>query len=1346
LSKNEQNTNTNKQAKTKHRIMKSHYNIFSFIIIIIGLAISGSAFAQCILPTTPIINTSPAGSICGQQTVGFSVDPSTIDANTIYSWNFGDAASTSNTTTGTSVSHIFTANSGGANYNVSLTATPITTVPEAVTWTDLQNTTVNGTSLTKTDNNWSYSAGAASIQTVDNGQYAAFVADPNIEVAFGLSTVNSSMDLNSIDFALVANTGTIEVHENSGASLGTFGSYTTGDTLGVGVLNGDVVYYKNGVVVYTSTVTPTLPLIVDVSIYYVGASITGAFVTGTYCSSVASTTITTASTPNFVIGSSGFDKNQTCQTIINSGDVLNPVFGFSSGYNPSTTTYTWDFGDGTAPIVIGGNVTTYSYTSPGVYIVTVTGDNGSCISVFSDTIFYLDRPLADMSINGTADVCEGDTIYALNNTDTVNHRVVYYIWEWGDGSTDTAYYQDSAAHVFDLGVITNCSDVPTGGMPYDVTLYAVNECFDHTNSSPITVSKTPTGDLAGVSVECLSTASSSGIDFGLDYCTYGIAGTPSWNFGDTASGVLNTLAFPPTSPTHVFAGGPGIYSVSVHIGTLCGDFYDTTTVNIIEEPTASATFLTNGTGPVANGDGCNPVEVYFNNSSTGDSLTYTWTVSPLSGVTYINGTSDTSSNPQFLFNTAGDFAITMAAINQCDTSYYLDTIRVLDGPTITLNTPLTTCDSFSYSPSVTYFAGGGLINSYAWEFRRLDGTVLGISNQDFPNYNFTSPGTYVVQITIINDCTNNSALDTFTVQATPGPITVNSGIPVETCIGDLPFTITADSTGGTWSGTGITAGGIFDPSSVVAGTYTVYYNYDVGNGCPADVPVIVTVHALPVVDAGGNVNACVNDPSFNLTAGTPMGGTWSGTGITNATNGTFNPGTAGTGSHTITYTYTDGNNCENSDFLFVNVLGLPNVDAQGDITYCDVDYNISLNTPSPSGGIWSGIGVVNANPGAFNIDSAGGLGVYPLIYTYVDANGCENTDTIDITIVDNLTVSTGNPDTICINNGIYTLNGFMPTGGTWTGNGILGTGPDFSPSVAGIGSEQLIYNYSTSSTCVGSDTVEILVSDFTPVDAGNDTLVCAETDSFILGVSPVGGIWSGTGITNVNTGIFDPSAAGEGTFTLTYSYTDPVTDCISSDNIDITVAPLPVVNAGGTATMCDTAASFPISGYSPAGGIWSGLGITNPNTGMFNPNMAGGIRQYTLYYTYVDGNGCESTDSLLMDVVYGDTLYVAKARDTICINNGTYTITNFQPAGGTWSGNGIIGTGPNFSPSAAGIGTHTLTYLVGTGSCQKQITMQIIVQGIPVVAAGTDTLVCQNQPAFTLSGYSPLERELQMLT
>ena len=60
--------------------------------------------------------------------------------------------------------------------------------------------------------------------------------------------------------------------------------------------------------------------------------------------------------------------------------------------------------------------------------------------------------------------------------------------------------------------------------------------------------------------------------------------------------------------------------------------------------------------------------------------------------------------------------------------------------------------------------------------------------------------------------------------------------------------------------------------------------------------------------------ACVDDAAFDLTAtgaldvscSNVVSGTWSGTGITNATTGTFNPATAGVGSHTLSFALSCG--------------------------------------------------------------------------------------------------------------------------------------------------------------------------------------------------------------------------------------------------------------------------------------------------------------------------------------------------------------------------------------------------------------------------------------------------------
>jgi hypothetical protein len=55
---------------------------------------------------------------------------------------------------------------------------------------------------------------------------------------------------------------------------------------------------------------------------------------------------------------------------------------------------------------------------------------------------------------------------------------------------------------------------------------------------------------------------------------------------------------------------------------------------------------------------------------------------------------------------------------------------------------------------------------------------------------------------------------------------------------------------------------------------------------------------------------CVGWPAFELTGGSPAGGIYSGTGVS---NGWFDPAIAGIGTHTITYTYTASNGCDNYD-------------------------------------------------------------------------------------------------------------------------------------------------------------------------------------------------------------------------------------------------------------------------------------------------------------------------------------------------------------------------------------------------------------------------------------------------
>lgn len=68
----------------------------------------------------------------------------------------------------------------------------------------------------------------------------------------------------------------------------------------------------------------------------------------------------------------------------------------------------------------------------------------------------------------------------------------------------------------------------------------------------------------------------------------------------------------------------------------------------------------------------------------------------------------------------------------------------------------------------------------------------------------------------------------------------------------------------------------------------------------------IEIYPETSVTLGTYTDVCVYTPFFPLTGGLPTGGTYSGPGVA---AGSFDPAAAGTGTHTITYSYTDGNNC-----------------------------------------------------------------------------------------------------------------------------------------------------------------------------------------------------------------------------------------------------------------------------------------------------------------------------------------------------------------------------------------------------------------------------------------------------
>ena len=150
-----------------------------------------------------------------------------------------------------------------------------------VSWTNAVGVSVSGNNLTKTTaDNWANS-GAASSQAIvsGDGYIELTVTETNTFRMIGLSHGDSNQDYTDLDFAAYLATTNLCIYE-AGVSRGCVSTYTTGDTIRVAVESGVVKYKKNGAVVYTSTVAPSYPLLVDTALWSNGSTLNSVVISG----------------------------------------------------------------------------------------------------------------------------------------------------------------------------------------------------------------------------------------------------------------------------------------------------------------------------------------------------------------------------------------------------------------------------------------------------------------------------------------------------------------------------------------------------------------------------------------------------------------------------------------------------------------------------------------------------------------------------------------------------------------------------------------------------------------------------------------------------------------------------------------------------------------------------------------------------------------------------------------------------------------------------------------------------------------------------------------------------------
>lgn len=277
---------------------------------------------------------------------------------------------------------------------------------------------------------------------------------------------------------------------------------------------------------------------------------------------------------------------------------------------------------------------------------------------------------------------------------------------------------------------------------------------------------------------------------------------------------------------------------------------------------------------------------------------------------------------------------------------------------------------------------GSTVNNYTWSWSPAAGlsTTTGTSVTANPS----STTTYTATGTPTTVCVAPVPVTVQFVMIVLGAVAPPVIPPVTpVCAGSAPFNIpvTSSSTSGTWSGVGITntSLGTFDPA--VAGTYTVIYSYPLP--CVLSDTAVITVlnAASSTITPVGPV--CAGSAPFNMTAA-GGGGTWSGTGITNPSTGTFDPATAG--SFMVTYTITGTCASVDSQLVVVNPVTPP-------VTGFSYTSPICIAGPSPTltpvAGFTTG-GTYSSTPGGLSLNTTTGAvnmgssspGTYTITYSY----------------------------------------------------------------------------------------------------------------------------------------------------------------------------------------------------------------------------------------------------------------------------------------------------------------------------------------------------------------------------
>lgn len=603
-----------------------------------------------------------------------------------------------------------------------------------------------------------------------------------------------------------------------------------------------------------------------------------------------------------------------------------------------------------------------------------------------------------------------------------------------------------------------------------------------------------------------------------------------------------------------------------------------------------------------------------------------------------------------------------------------------------------------------------------------------------------------------------------------GALDAGDDIALQACRGDLLDLFDAlggaPQPGGAWqnqdNAPGFNAAGLFNTAAVPAGT-TWRFDYVLPSlpQCDGDTArVTVEVISGPFAGNGGPLSVCANSPPINLgtaLSGDPdAGGTWFNQNWQPVVNGVFLP-SFGSGAY---YYVVSGSGVCPADTATVTaaVTQPPNAGNDTGIAICSIDSPVVLFTllgaSAQSGGTWTftpqGGGTPTPHSGTYN-PAVDAPGTYR--YRVLGIPPCAD-DFANVTVTEPQAPDAGcdASATLCSNGSsvpLLTLLGCVPqTGGSWINVTAGGTphGNQFNPAVHSPG----VYRYRLTGTApCPNDSAEVTIAVNPATNAGQSATIQAcqtqtEVDLFAaLGPSAQGG---GTWTDNNGSGalagsLFNPSAAGNGSWGFTYTVTGLAPCQSSSANVTVQVGVGSSAGTDSTLVLCGNLGAYDLFnalGGSPLpGGTWTdptGTGALGAG-GVLNVGLLpiGGASPFV--YTIEDA-GCGTVSAVVLVTAApfpvagtGTSLTLCSTSDAIDLFG---QLDGGPDSGGSWTNPGGQAHSGSFIPGTDAPGSYTYT-VAGTAPCaDATAVVTITVNAPPDPGSNGELLACDTVEALDL--------------